>query len=95
MYTHAPNGFADRHKQTACTLFHGRYFIDTDEMRFLRGTFSITVHRIKFLCTLHKNQSHAHNSVAFFVLFLSAPPHDTQALVIHRKKEEAKRTAGH
>jgi hypothetical protein len=39
MYTHAQNGFADGPKQTACTLFHGHYFIDTDEMRFLRGTF--------------------------------------------------------
>jgi hypothetical protein len=33
---------------------HARYFIDTDEMRFLRGTFSIAAHRLKFLCTLHK-----------------------------------------
>jgi hypothetical protein len=39
IYTHAPNGFVDSPKHTACTLFHGRHFIDTDERRFLRGTF--------------------------------------------------------
>jgi hypothetical protein len=33
---------------------HASYFIDTDEMRFLRRTFSIAAHHFKFLCTLHK-----------------------------------------
>jgi hypothetical protein len=32
---------------------HTRYFIYTDETRFLHGTFSIATHRLKFLCTLH------------------------------------------
>jgi hypothetical protein len=64
MCTHARNGFSDSPKQTACTLFHGSYFIDADETRFLRGTFSIATHRLKFLCTLHKNRSHMHNSAA-------------------------------
>jgi hypothetical protein len=55
MCTHTQNGFSDSPKQTACILFHGRYFIDTDETQFLRGTFSIAAHRLKFVCTLRKN----------------------------------------
>jgi hypothetical protein len=54
MCTDAQNGSADDPKQTACTLFHGRDFIDTEETRFFRGTFSIDAHHLKFLCTLHK-----------------------------------------
>jgi hypothetical protein len=54
MCTHAQNGSAENLKQTACTLFHGRYFIDTDETRFLRGTFSIVAHHLKLLCALHQ-----------------------------------------
>jgi hypothetical protein len=53
MCTHAQNGFADSPKQTSCILFHGRYFIDTDETQFLRN-FSIAADSLKFLCTLHK-----------------------------------------
>jgi hypothetical protein len=54
MCTHAQNGFANSLKQTACTLFHGLYFIDIDKTQFLRGIFSIAAHRLKFLCALHK-----------------------------------------
>jgi hypothetical protein len=39
---------------TAPNKRHARYFIGTDETRFLRGTFSIAAHRLKFLCTLRK-----------------------------------------
>jgi hypothetical protein len=35
-------------------VLYGRYFIDTDETRFLRVTFSIAAHHLKFLGTLHK-----------------------------------------
>jgi hypothetical protein len=31
MYTHTRNGLTDNPKQKARTLFHGHYFIDTDE----------------------------------------------------------------
>jgi hypothetical protein len=41
MHAHVQNGFADSLKQTA---WGG----------FLRGTFSLAAHRLKFLCTLHK-----------------------------------------
>jgi hypothetical protein len=44
---------------------HARYFIDTDETRFPRETFSIAAHRLKFLCTLRNiNRSYVHNSAA-------------------------------
>jgi hypothetical protein len=36
---------------TAPNKRHARYSIDTDETRFLRGTFSIAAHRLKFLRT--------------------------------------------
>jgi hypothetical protein len=54
MCRHAQDGFADSPIQTVCTLFHGRYFIDTNETRFLGVTFYIAAHYLKFLCTLHK-----------------------------------------
>jgi hypothetical protein len=54
MCTHAQNGFANSLKQMACTLFHARYFIDVDDMRFLRGLFSIAAHHLNFFCTLHE-----------------------------------------
>jgi hypothetical protein len=62
MCIHAQNRFADSPKQTACTLFDRRYLIGIDKRRFLRGTFSIAAHRLKFLCILHKCRSHVHNS---------------------------------
>jgi hypothetical protein len=51
MCTHTQNGFADSLKR------HARYFIDTDETRFLRGTFSNPAHCLKFLCTLRKKSN--------------------------------------
>jgi hypothetical protein len=39
---------------TAPNKRHARYFIDTDETEFFRGTFSLAAHRLKFLCTLHE-----------------------------------------
>jgi hypothetical protein len=65
-HTHAQNGFTDNPKQTAWTLFHGCYFIDTDETRFLHGTFfyCCTSPQIP-LHTVQKNRSHVHNSAGY------------------------------
>jgi hypothetical protein len=38
----------------ASRKLHARSFIDTHETRFVRGTFFIAAHRLKFLWTLHK-----------------------------------------
>jgi hypothetical protein len=48
---------ADMHKTDlpiAPDKRHARYFISTDAMQFLRATFPLAAHRLKFLCTLHK-----------------------------------------
>jgi hypothetical protein len=62
------------------TLFHQNHFIDTDETRFRRGTFSIAAHRLKFLCMLHKtSRSHVHNSAAYFYASYSAAAYRRKA----------------
>jgi hypothetical protein len=62
------------------TLFHQRYFTDTDQTRFGRRTFSIAAHRLKFLCTLHKtSRSHVHNSAAYFYASYSAAAYQRKA----------------
>jgi hypothetical protein len=65
MCTHAQNGFADGLKQTACTLFHGHYFIDIDETRFLLKTLFSCCTLLQIpLHTAQKNRSHVHNPAA-------------------------------
>jgi hypothetical protein len=64
MCTHTQNGFTDKPKERAWTLFQGRYFIDTDEAPFLRGTFLLLHIASNSSAHYTKNHSHVHNSAS-------------------------------
>jgi hypothetical protein len=70
MSTHAQNGFSNSPKQTACTLFHGHYFIDVISWIPMRRDSSAEVFSLAAspqipLHTVQKNRSHLHNFAVY------------------------------